>query len=68
MYNLVVVQYFYKSVQNGDRLRVTVEKDGEILHEFGEDGYEKAMAYVSAFYDLFGTHEVSVTDEDRIEE
>lgn len=50
-------------------VKVTVEMDGEVLHEFGDyyhdKGYEKANAYVSAFYDLFGTAEVTVRDEDR---
>jgi hypothetical protein len=51
--------------------KVTVEMDGEILQEFGDyyhdKGYEKASAYTLAFFDLFGTDEVRVSDADRIE-
>lgn len=68
MYNLVIVRHFNK--EEPDMYdKVTVEMDGEVLHEFGDyyhdKGYEKANAYIAAFYDLFGTDEVRVRDEDR---
>lgn len=67
MYNLVVVTHYEKGC-GGDYTKVTVEMDGEILHEFGNysrHGQIRADAYVTAFYDLFGTQEVTVKHEQR---
>lgn len=68
MYNLVIVRHFDKEEPDMYQ-KVTVEMDNEVLREFGDyyhdKGYEKASAYVLAFYDLFGTQEVTVKDEDR---
>jgi hypothetical protein len=68
MYNLVIVRHFDKNEPDMYD-KVTVEMDGETLHEFGDyyhdKGYEKASAYTLAFFDLFGTDEVTVRDEDR---
>lgn len=70
MYNLVIVRHFDPWEAADMYFKVTVEMDGEILHEFGDyyhdKGYEKASAYTLAFYDLFGTAEVTVKDEDRV--
>lgn len=69
MYNLVIVRHFDPEASDMYH-KVTVEMDGEVLHEFGDyyydKGYEKASAYTLAFFDLFGTDEVAVTDEDRV--
>jgi hypothetical protein len=70
MYNLVIVRHFDPWEAPDMYFKVTVEMDGEVLHEFGDyyhdKGYESAKAYVEAFYDLFGTDEVRVKDEDRV--
>jgi hypothetical protein len=70
MYNLVIVRHF-DNEESDMYTKVTVEMDGEILQEFGDyyhdKGYEKASAYTLAFFDLFGTDEVRVSDADRIE-
>jgi hypothetical protein len=67
MYNLEVVTHYHKDC-GGDYVRVTIEMDGEILREFGDNyhdkGHHKAFGYIQAFYDLFGTQEVRVTYRD----
>jgi len=67
MYNLHIVRHYVKG--DGDCFKSTVEMDGEVLREFEDTnqckGYVRAISYVDAFYDLFGTDEVKVTEDMR---
>jgi hypothetical protein len=68
MYNLNVVTHYNKEC-GGDYTKITVEMDGTVLAEFGDQyhdkGKDKVYGYIQAFYDLFGTQEVRVTYSDR---